>query len=154
VTPVVPGYGAVVPLPDAPEPPVKGTKVVFDVTSTGADASAPLPGLLRVATLLNLAGTAGLKPADVEVVVVLHGDATASALTDDAYRTATGRAHPSADLITKLQAVGVKFLVCGQALARKGFDPKLVRPKVSVAASAVSATINLQARGYAFIPAH
>src|SRR5439155_1614628 len=56
VTPVVEGYGAVVPLPDAAEQPAKGSKVVIDVTGTGKDAAQPLPGLVRAATLLNLAG--------------------------------------------------------------------------------------------------
>ena len=59
VTPVVPGYGAVVPIPDAAEPPAKGSKVVFDVTAPAKDAGKPLPGLVRAATLLNLAGAAG-----------------------------------------------------------------------------------------------
>ena len=154
VSPVVPGYGAVVPLPAAPEPPAKGTKAVFDVTAVAKDADAPLPGLVRAATLLNLAGTAGLKPTDLEVVVVLHGDATAAALDDDAYRAASGRPHPHADLMKKLGDAGVKFLVCGQSLARKGYDRKRVRPGVTVAASAVSAVVNLQARGFAYVPAH
>jgi len=151
---VVPGYGAVVPLPDAAEPPSKGTKVVFDVTAVGKDADAPLPGLVRAATLLNLAGESGLKPGDLQVVVVLHGDATAAALDDEAYREATGRPHPHADVVGKLRDAGVTFLVCGQSLARKKLDPKRARPEVKVAASAVSAVVNLQARGYAYVPAH
>lgn len=154
VAPAVPGYGAVVPLPSAAEAPVKGSKVVFDVTAAGKEAGAPPPGLVRAATLLNLAAAAGLKPGDVEVVAVLHGDATAEALTDAAYRAAAGRPHPSADLLGKLQAAGVRVLVCGQSLVRKGLDPGHVRPGVTVAASAASAVINLQARGFAYIPAY
>lgn len=152
--PVVPGYGAVVSLAGAAEPPAKGSKVVFDVTGVAKEPGAPLPGLVRVATLLNLAGTAGLKPADLEIVVVLHGDATAAALDDDAYRAVTGRPHPSADLVKKLRDAGVRLLVCGQSLARKGYDPKRVRTGVTVAASAVSAVVNLQTRGFAYVPAH
>jgi ubiquinone/menaquinone biosynthesis C-methylase UbiE/intracellular sulfur oxidation DsrE/DsrF family protein len=154
VPPVVPGYGMVVPVSGGAEPPAKGTKVVFDVTATGKEPDKPLPGLERAATLLNLAGVAGLTPGDLEVVVVLHGDATVSALDDDAYHAATARAHPSADLLKKLQAAGVRVQVCGQSLARKGYDPKRVRDGVTVASSAVTAVINLQARGFAYVPAH
>jgi ubiquinone/menaquinone biosynthesis C-methylase UbiE/intracellular sulfur oxidation DsrE/DsrF family protein len=154
VAPVIPGYGAVVPYPDAPEQPAKGTKVVFDVTGVGKDADQPLPGLVRAATLLNLAGASGLKASDLEIVVVLHGDATSAALDDDTYKELTGRAHPHADLMKKLKGAGVKLHVCGQALARKGYDPKRVRTEVTVAASAVTATVNLQARGFAYVPAH
>jgi ubiquinone/menaquinone biosynthesis C-methylase UbiE/intracellular sulfur oxidation DsrE/DsrF family protein len=154
VAPVIPGYGAVVPYPDAAEQPTKGTKVVFDVTGVGKDAEQPLPGLVRVATLLNLAGAGGLKPSDLEIVVVLHGDATSAALDDAAYKELIGRPHPHADLMKKLKGAGVKFLVCGQALARKGYDPKRVRGEVPVAAAAVTAVVNLQTRGFAYVPAH
>lgn len=154
VSPLVPGYGAVVPLPGAPEAPARGTKAVFDVTATARDATQPLPGLARAATLLNLAGASGLKATDLELVVVLHGDATSAALDDAAYKALTGAAHPHADLMKHLRAAGVRVLVCGQALARKGYDPKQVRAGVTVAASAVSATVNLQARGFAYVPAH
>ncbi|MCI0705398.1 MAG: methyltransferase domain-containing protein [Planctomycetia bacterium] len=154
VTPVVAGYGAVVPTPDAAEPPAKGSKVVFDVTAVAKDAAKPLPALERVATLLNLAGVSGLKPSELEIVVVLHGDATSAALDDAAYKEHTGRVHPHADLMKKLKDAGVKFLVCGQSLARKGYDPKQVRGEVSIASSAVTAVANLQTRGFAYIPAH
>jgi intracellular sulfur oxidation DsrE/DsrF family protein len=154
VTPVIPGYGAVVPYPAAQEQPVKGSKVVFDVTATAKDPDQPLPGLVRAATLLNLAGASGLKASDLELVVVLHGDATSAALDDAAYKELTGREHPHADLMKKLKGAGVKVLVCGQALARKGYEPKQVRGEVVVAASAVTAVANLQARGFAYIPAH
>ncbi len=53
----------------------------------------------------------------------------------------------------KLKGAGVKFLVCGQSLARKGYDPKRVRSEVSIAASAVTAVVNLQTRGFASVPA-
>ncbi len=154
VAPVIPGYGAVVPYPDAAEQPTKGRKIVFDVTGIGKDVEQPLPGLVRVATLLNLAGASGLKPSELELVVVLHGDAASTALDDAAYKELNGRPHPHADLMKKLKGTGVKFLVCGQSLARKGYDPKRVRGEVTVAASAVTATTNLQARGFAYVPAH
>jgi quercetin dioxygenase-like cupin family protein/intracellular sulfur oxidation DsrE/DsrF family protein len=152
VTPVVEGYGAVVPLPDAVEQPAKGSKVVIEATGIARDAAQPLPGLVRAATLLNLAGASGLKASDVEIVVVLHGDATSAALDDVTYKV-SGHDHPHADLMKKLKAAGVKVLVCGQALARKGYDLKRVRGEVVVAASAVTAVINLQARGFAYVPA-
>lgn len=151
VTPVIPGYGAVVPMPDAVEPPKKGSKFVFDVTGKAQDATQPLPGLVRAATLLNLAGVSGLKPTDVDIVVVLHGDATSAALSNDAYQHIHGVKHPHAELIALLHSAGVKLLVCGQALARKGYDPKQVRPDVSIAVSAVTAVANYQSRGYSYI---
>jgi ubiquinone/menaquinone biosynthesis C-methylase UbiE/intracellular sulfur oxidation DsrE/DsrF family protein len=152
VSPVVPGYGAVVEIPNAVEPPQKDSKVVFDVTAV-KDPAKPPAGLERVATLLNLAGAFG-PSVNTKVTVVLHGDATAVALDDAAYTAATGQTHPAADLLTKLTKAGVEVQVCGQSLARKGLPVGGVRKDVRVAASAVSAVINWQARGYAYIPAH
>ncbi|MFO0806193.1 MAG: methyltransferase domain-containing protein [Gemmataceae bacterium] len=153
VAPVIPGYGAVVPLPDATEAPAKGSKVVFDVTGVAKEPGQPLLGLSRAATFLNLAGSAGLKASDLEIVIVLHGDAASAALDDGAYKELTGADHPHADAMKKLKNAGVKLLVCGQSLARKGYDPKRVRGEVSIAASAVTAVVNLQARGFAYVPA-
>jgi intracellular sulfur oxidation DsrE/DsrF family protein len=118
---------------------------------TGLPSFSPLE---RAAVLLNLAGVAGLKLGDVEVVVVLHGDATPAALDDGAYRALTGKDHPHAELMKRLNEAGVKLLVCGQSLERKHLDVKKVRGEVKVAASAVSAVVNYQARGYAYVPAH
>ena len=149
---MVEGYGAVVPLPDAAEQPAKGTKVVIEATGTGPDPAQPLPGLVRAATLLNLAGASGLRASDIEIVVVLHGDATSAALNDATYKVSR-RDHPHADLIKKLKAAGVRLLVCGQALQRRGYDPMSVRSEVGIAASAVTAVVNLQGRGFAYVPA-
>jgi intracellular sulfur oxidation DsrE/DsrF family protein len=154
VSPVIKGYGPVVPIPGGEEPPTKGTKVVFDVTAANKDQSKPLPGLERAAVLLNLAGVAGLKPGDIEIAIVLHGDATAAALDNDAYHELTGKDHPHAELMKLLKDAGVKILVCGQSLERKNLDAKKVRAEVKVAVSAVTAVINYQSRGYAYIPAH
>lgn len=154
VAPVIEGYGAVVPLPGAAEPPAKGSKVVFDVTGTNKDAAQPLPALVRAATLLNLAGASGLKPSDLEIVMVLHGEATSAALDDAAYKELTGHGHPHADVMKKLKAAGVKFLVCGQSMARKGYDLGRVRGEVSVASSAITAVMNLQSHGFAYVPAN
>jgi len=150
---VVPGYGLVVPLPKGAEPPAKGRKVVFDITSTGKDPAKRLPGLDRVATLLNLAATSGLKPTDLDVAVVLHGEATLTALDDEAYKSTTGQTHPSSDLLAKLTKVGVKIMVCGQSLERKTLDAKRVRPVVGIVVSAVTAVNNLQSRGFTYVPA-
>ena len=93
VSPVVPGYGAVVPLPDAVEQPAKGSKVVFDVTA-GKDGQ-PLPGLLRAATLLNLAGGIRVEGDRPRSGRSPHGDATTSALIDSAYAALGNGPHPA-----------------------------------------------------------
>lgn len=149
--PIIEGYGGVVPLADAVEPPTKGTKVVFDVTGVAAETGKPVPALERAAVLLNLAGVSGLKATDVEIVLVLHGDATFAALDDATYRLKVGRANENAELIARLKKAGVKLMVCGQSLKKKGLETTSVRSEFSVAASALTAVLNHQQRGFASI---
>jgi intracellular sulfur oxidation DsrE/DsrF family protein len=152
--PVIAGYGGVVQTPGAAEGPRKGSKVVFDVTADAKDPDKVVPALERIAMLLNLGGQAGLKPADFRITVVLHGNATAAALSDAAYQKSEGRANPNADLMAKLKAAGVEMFVCGQALARKGFGPKDVRGEFRIAVAALTFVVNKQADGFAYVPAH
>ena len=70
--PVIEGYGGVVAV-GTEEGPRKGSKVVFDVTGDAKESGKPVPGLERAALLYNLAGREGLKPADLNVAIVLHG---------------------------------------------------------------------------------
>src|SRR4051812_9913347 len=89
VCPIVPKVGGVVPLPDAAERPRKGARVVFEITADARPADLN-KGVERVARLLNLYGSAGLEASDVEIAMVLHGEATKSALSDAASKDRFG----------------------------------------------------------------
>src|SRR3954466_13087062 len=83
VYPIIPKVGGVAPLPAAAERPRKGARVVFEITADARPADLN-KGVERVARLLNLYGSAGLKASDVRIAMVMHGDATKSALSDAA----------------------------------------------------------------------
>ncbi len=151
--PVIAAYGGVFPT-KAVEGPRKGTKVVFDVTGDGKVAGMVVPGLERVALLYNLAGHAGLKPEDIRVAVVFHGAATKTALNDEAYTELVKVNNPNALLIERLKNAGAVFYVCGQSMAKEGYDPKAVRGDVTVAASALTTVINKQTYGYVYVSSH
>jgi intracellular sulfur oxidation DsrE/DsrF family protein len=154
VYPIIPNVGGVVPLPDAAEQPRKGAKVVFDITADTKPADLN-KGLERVARLLNLYGSAGLKASDVKIALVVHGEATKSVLANDIYRSkfATDK-NPNLAVIGELRKAGVEIFVCGQALAYKGFERSEVSEGVKVASAALTVVINLQADGYSYVPAH
>jgi intracellular sulfur oxidation DsrE/DsrF family protein len=150
--PVIEGYGGVFPL-QGEEGPRKGSKVVFDVTGDAKEAGQAVPGLERAALLYNLAGRDGIKPADLNVAVVLHGSATKYALSDAAFQAQFGKPNPNAELIRRLTKAGAKVYVCGQSVVKNGFEPKSVAGEVKVASSALTAVINKQSEGYACVPA-
>ncbi len=151
--PVIEGYGGVFAV-GGEEGPRKGSKVVFDITAEAQEAGQPIPGLERAALLYNLAGQAGLQPADLDVVIILHGATTRYALSDAAYQKQFGSANPHAELIRRLQKAGAKIYVCGQSLARNGLDPQAVSSELGIVSAALTAVMNKQAAGYAYIPAH
>ncbi|MCA9087107.1 MAG: DsrE family protein [Planctomycetaceae bacterium] len=150
--PVIEKHGAVVKFPDALEQPRNGSKILVDVTGGGAGDQLS-PAIEKLARFVNIYSSAGREPASVEIVAVLHGDATVAALNDAAYGAAMQTdVNPNRALIEELHAAGVRFLVCGQALSHKGFDPQQTLPEVPVAVSGLTAMVNLQSRGFAYIP--
>jgi intracellular sulfur oxidation DsrE/DsrF family protein len=150
--PVIEGYGGVFPI-QGEEGPRKGSKVVFDVTGDAKEAGQAVPGLERAALLYNLAGREGVKPPELHVALVLHGNATKYALSDEAFQAQFGKPNPNAELIRRLTKAGAKLYVCGQSVVKNGFDPKTVAGEVKVASSALTAVVNKQSEGYAYVPA-
>jgi intracellular sulfur oxidation DsrE/DsrF family protein len=154
IYPIIPNVGGVVPLPDAAEQPRKGAKVVFDVTADAKPTDLN-KGLERVARLLNLYGSTGMKASDVKIALVMHGEATKSVLANDAYRSKFGTdKNPNLAVIAELRKAGVEVFVCGQALAHKGFEQSEVSEGVKVASAALTVVVNRQADGYSYVPAH
>ena len=151
--PIIEGYGGVVAVADAVEPPRAGVKLVLDVTSEAKKPEEVSKGLDRAARLLNLYGAAGLKASDINITVVLHGEATKSVLSDEAWESRLQMKHnPNLPLIRLLQKAGVEVMVCGQALSYKKIERDEVAGEVSVAAAALTVLLNRQADGFAYVP--
>lgn len=151
--PIIEGYGGIVAVEDAVEPPRAGVKVVLDVTSEAKKPEEVNKGLDRAARLLNLYGTAGLKASDISVTVVLHGEATKSVLSDAAWESRLQmKQNPNLSLIELLQKAGVEVIVCGQALSYKKIERSEVATNIPVATAALTVLLNRQADGFAYVP--
>lgn len=150
--PAIAGYGGVVALPNAVEQPRAGAKVLLDVTADAKPGEVN-KGLERAARLLNLYQASGHKAGQVQVAIVLHGEATRVALKDDAWKTRFGAdRNPNLPLIRLLRQAGVELFVCGQALNYKGYPEQEVLEEVPVAAAALTVVINRHADGYVSLP--
>ena len=150
--PVIANHGGVVRLPDAAQQPRAWTKLLVDLTS-GSDADKLNPGLERVAKYLNIYAGGGAEPADVKIAVVFHGDATLAVLNSEAYAAKFKTdGNPNLKLLQQLHESGVELYVCGQSLISKGSEPKDVAVFIDTAVSALTAVVNLQADGYAYVP--
>ena len=150
--PVIANHGGVFQLPDAAQQPRKWTKLLVDLTG-GGDADKLNTGLEKVAKYLNIYAGGGTEPADVQIAVVFHGDATLAVLHPDAYAAKFKTdGNPNLKLLQQLHESGVELYVCGQSLISKGSAPKDVAAFIETAVSALTAVVNLQADGYAYVP--
>jgi ubiquinone/menaquinone biosynthesis C-methylase UbiE/intracellular sulfur oxidation DsrE/DsrF family protein len=149
--PVVAGFGGIVPLRAAAEPPRTGAKVVFEITADSSPEGVN-KGLERAARLLNLYGSAGLSASDVKIALALHGEATKAVLVDSFYGVRFGvESNPNLPLIRELKKAGVEVFVCRQALNTRGFAESAVAPDVTIAAAALTVVMNKQAEGYGYL---
>lgn len=144
-------YG-VVQLPNAAHQPRAGTKLLVDLTS-GGDAERVNAGLEKVAKYLNIFASGGAVPAKVQIAVVIHGDATLCVLNAKAYAAKFHTAgNPNLKLLEQLHRSQVELFVCGQSLISKGASTDEVAEFVRPAVSALTAVVNLQADGFAYVP--
>ena len=152
--PKISDYGKVVRLPEAAAQPRSGSRICVDLTA-GGPRDAINPGVEKLARYVNIYAGAGREAADVKIAVILHGQATPVALDDDAYaREFKTGGNPNLPLIRELRKADVEFLVCGQSLVGSGFSQVEVAPQIDVAVSALTANVNFQSDGWAFIPLH
>lgn len=152
--PLIHQHGKVVPLPDAAQQPQPDSKICVDLTH-GAPPEKLNPAVEKLARFVNIYAGAGREPAKLRLVVVIHGKATATVLKDAAYaRRFKTKSNPNLPLVRKLKKAGVRFYVCGQALAGKGYPQNEVAGEFTTAVSALTANVNYQRRGFAFIPLH
>ena len=150
--PKIETLGKVVQLPTAAQQPRSGSKIVVDLIK-GGDPTKLNSGIEKVARFVNIYAGAGAEPAEVEIAVVLHGEATLICLKPDAYaKRFKCNENPNAQCIKKLRQAGVKIYVCGQSLIGKGQHPDDVEANVKVAVSALTSLVNLQAEGHAYVP--
>ncbi|NNJ25342.1 DsrE family protein [Alienimonas chondri] len=160
--PVIEGHGGIVPLPDAALQPRRNAKALIDITSDQTSGSV-LKGLDRAALILNQYAHAGVGPEQgMKMAIVLHGPAVTAALSDEAtaarakpYMRDKGVVeNPHLDLLRQLKKAGVEIYVCGQNLSHLGIATTEVADVVTVAVSAATVNIGLQADGYAVIGFH
>lgn len=150
----VDGYGNVRPWQGAKEPPSPDLRyrVVFDISKAAQQPARVNPGLDRVARFLNLLAREGIRPAQRDVVAIIHGPATTLVLEENAYGKRHGVPNPNLELIRRLKAAGVSVRVCSQALAARRIAAADVAEAVQIDVAGVTTLANLQLRGFALIP--
>lgn len=151
--PSVPTNGAIVPVPDAAmrADPKLDYRVAFSVTKAAPLSDQVNPSLEKVARYVNLLRSEGVPRQRVSIVVAVHGAATGSLLTNEAYTRKHGDPNPNVELISELREAGVSVHVCGQALAGQKIERSSLLPGVLVDLSALVTLTTLQLKGWAVV---
>ena len=111
-------------------------------------------GLLQVKQLVESYESAGVAHHNLHISVVLYGQAASWLLKDAPYRTFTGKeeGNPNKALVEKLLDWGVSVELCGMTLKEHGWSKDDVLPRVTIVAGGYQQIVDLQLRGYAYLP--
>jgi intracellular sulfur oxidation DsrE/DsrF family protein len=152
--PIIKDYGPTYPIEYRDVPLTEGFtfRVVFDAGAYPGEVDSLNSELVSVARYLNMHGRNGVPLENMDIAVVLHGNALKGALSDAAYESRYQIKNPNLDLLQKLDAVGVKFYACGQSMHFRGFEKKELVSPVKVGLSAMTMLTVLQSDGYALLP--
>ncbi|MDP2088587.1 MAG: DsrE family protein [Flavobacteriaceae bacterium] len=126
-------------------------KVIFNIYTDNSKDNNLNPLLNTVARYLNVHAQQGILLENMKVVVVLHGAATKSALSDTAYQKLFKTDNPNTELIQDLKNANVELYVCGQSYLANGFKLNEKSPDVKLALSALTALVEYQNNGYLII---
>ena len=126
-------------------------KVIFNVYSDGKHKKNINASINTVARFLNMHAQNNIKPKNLDMVLILHGDATKNALSDKAFKKEFNISNPNTELIKALQKEDVQIYVCGQSFAYKGYKRSDLSKNVKLSLSALTALVKYQSEGYQLI---
>jgi intracellular sulfur oxidation DsrE/DsrF family protein len=126
-------------------------KVIFDVYTDGKNNKKLNSSINTVARFINMHAENGIKPENLDIVLVLHGAATKNALTDKAYNEKFNVDNPNSKLIKILAQDDVKVYVCGQSFVHNNYVKDELSDNVKMSLSALTALVYYQSKGYQLI---
>ncbi len=153
VNPIIKDFGPVYEIPDALEKPDPklNYKLLVDLVMGSTKPDTINLGIEAACTLLNLHGVGGVPKEKINMVMAVHNAAGYTVMNNDAYKARYKVDNPNLPMIKALLDAGVKIVVCGQTLKKRGIDPSTLAPGVGVATSALTTITTHQLKGYAMI---
>lgn len=128
-------------------------KVVYDIHSNEVAAGIS-KGLYYARGLIEAFGKQGVQPSQLDIRLVLHGDAAQFLLVDDSYQKAVNdpfAVNLNAKITQDLLDLGVSVEICHSVMRAKGWAPKDVLAGVTIVHDGYTRLIKLQSDGYAYI---
>lgn len=107
--------------------------------------------LVAAARFLNMHAAAGVKPEDMRLAVVVHGEAVRDVATNETHRAHYDADNANLPLIAELAKHGARIYVCGQSAAYYKLANEGLAPGVAMALSAMTMHALLEDEGYTLI---
>jgi intracellular sulfur oxidation DsrE/DsrF family protein len=153
VNPVIKNYGGIFEIPYANEKPDPTLEynIVIEVERANATPDSVNWALHNVARMLNLHVVGGVPKNKLHVVLAIHGGASYTVMSNDAYKAKYGVDNPNLGLYQELQQAGVKMFICGQSMIARSIDRNKTVPEVKIATSMLTTLTTYQLKGYALL---
>ncbi len=150
---VITDYGKTYPVisPDFKTDTTTPLKVVFDVGRSFNNPQKVNSLFNTAARFLNMHEQAGVPLKNLNVALVIHGNAANDLLKDEIYNQRHCIDNPNTPLLKALKDHGVQIILCGQTAAHRKLTKDKILPQVDIALSAMTALIQLQNQDYRLI---
>jgi intracellular sulfur oxidation DsrE/DsrF family protein len=128
-------------------------KVVYDISSEQISAGIS-KGLYYARGLIEAFGKQGVPPAQLDIHLVLHGDAAKYLLVDESYQNAVKdpfAVNLNAKITQDLLNLGASVEICHSVMRAKGWTAKDVLPGVTIVHDGYTRLIKLQSDGYTYL---
>ncbi len=128
-------------------------RVVYDIHS-GESAAGISKGLYYARGLIEAYHKQGVEPKQLDIHLVLHGDAAKFLLIDDTYQMAVNdpfAVNLNAKITQDLLNLGVSVEICHSVMQAMGWTADDVLPGVTIVHDGYTRLIKLQNDGYAYI---
>ena len=126
-------------------------KVVFDFSEL-TDPQIVHGNINSAARFLNMHVRAGVEAKNIQLALVVHGDASNSLLKDERYQAKYQRNNPNKKLLEALLKHQVRVILCGQTAAYHKITSDDLVEGAEIALSAMTANALLQQQGYTLNP--
>ncbi|MDA8127709.1 MAG: DsrE family protein [Betaproteobacteria bacterium] len=128
-------------------------KVVYDI-HTAETAAGISKGLFYARGLIEAYRKQGVAPKQLDIHLVLHGEAAQYLLVDTTYRDVVGdpfAVNLNAKITQDLLDLGVSVEICHSVMKSKGWTADDVLPGVTIVHDGYTRIIKLENDGYAYI---
>lgn len=126
-------------------------KIAIDLYGRVKDSTAIQSAILEVARTYNLNIANGVPAEKIQIAAVIHGGLVQAILKEEDYQKKYSQPNPNLAAIKALEAVGVKFYVCGQSVRFNNLNAENLTPMVKMAVSAKTTFIILDQMGYSYL---